>query len=215
MPIPGELRIVDDVPGAFAHEFIGAAPRSVALSGGGTAGECYEELARRAYDWSAVDVYFGDDRFVPPDHEDSNEGLARRTLLDACPPRSIHGMYRPGTVDAAAEKYDALMRDVLPIDVVHLGIGPDGHTASLFPGSRALEERERMVIATQSEKHPHPRVTFTFAAIERCPLVVVTVEGEEKRDAMTRIAAGEDLPGARIRAEHVLWLVDSAAAPVG
>ncbi|HEX5096225.1 MAG TPA: 6-phosphogluconolactonase, partial [Acidimicrobiia bacterium] len=195
------------------QELVRAAPRSVALSGGGTAGECYEEVARRPFDWSAVDIYFGDDRFVPPDHEDSNEGLARRTLLDACPPHSIHGMYHPGTVEAAADHYDALMRAVLPLDLVHLGLGPDGHTASLFPGSSALDEHERMVIAASSEHHPHPRVTFTFAAIEKCPLVLVTVAGAEKRDAMTRIAAGEDLPGARIRAERVVWLVDSAAAP--
>jgi 6-phosphogluconolactonase len=215
VPIPGELRIVDDVPGAFAHELVRAAPSSVALSGGDTARECYEEVARRPFDWSAVDVYFGDDRFVPPDHEDSNEGLARRALLDACPPRSIHGMYRPGTADAAADAYDSLLREALPIDVVHLGLGPDGHTASLFPGLRALDERSRLVVATSSEHHPHPRITFTFTAIERCPLVIVTVAGASKRDAMTRIAAGEDLPGARIRAPQVLWLVDSAAAPLG
>ena len=98
---------------------------------------------------------------------------------------------------------------------MHLGLGPDGHTASLFPGSPALAENTRMVVATGDDRHPYPRITFTFAAIERCPLVVVTVAGDEKRDAMTRIAAGEDLPGARIRAERVVWLVDSAAAPLG
>lgn len=213
MAVPGELRVVDDVPGAFAQTFVAEAPHSVALSGGETARVCYVELASRPFDWSTVDVYFGDERFVPIDHPDSNEGMARRALLDHVHPHAIHSMYRPGPIEAAADAYDALVRSIDPIGLVHLGLGPDGHTASLFPGSPALDERERFVVATGDDVHPHPRLTFTFPGIAHSLLVVVTVSGEEKRDALRRIAAGEDLPGARIRAPRVLWLVDAAAAP--
>jgi 6-phosphogluconolactonase len=212
---PGELRIVDDVPDAFADAFVEASPRSIALSGGETARACYEALATRPFDWTDVDVYFGDERFVPPGHPDSNELLARRALLDHVKPRSVHGMFQNASIDDAAAAYDALVRAASPIGLVHLGLGPDGHTASLFPGSPALDEMERFVVATGDDLHPHPRLTFTFAAIAAADLVVVTVAGAEKREAMTRIAAGEDLPGARIRGRQVLWLADSAAAPLG
>ncbi len=107
--------------------------------------------------------------------------------------------------------YDEVVRAAPPIDVVHLGLGPDGHTASLFPGSSALAETERLVVATGDDAHPQPRLTFTFPAIARARLVVVTVAGAEKRDAVERIRAGEDLPAAHIRAERVVWLGDRAA----
>jgi 6-phosphogluconolactonase/glucosamine-6-phosphate isomerase/deaminase len=95
---------------------------------------------------------------------------------------------------------------------VHLGLGPDGHTASLFPATpSALDERKRFVIENEDAFHPRRRLTFTFAAIERAELVVVTVAGEDKREAIQRIRNGEDLPGARIRAKQVLWLGDDAA----
>jgi 6-phosphogluconolactonase len=211
--LPGELRVVEDVPTHFADLFVTNAPHSVALSGGDLARVCYEHLAARPYDWSDVEVFFGDERFVPPDHEDSNEGMARRVLLDKVASRVIHSMYRPGPIEAAADAYDALVREHAPIDLVHLGVGPDGHTASLFPGSPALDVTDRFVVATGDEHHPHPRLTFTYPAIARSPLVVVTVTGADKCDAMTRIAAGEDLPAARIRADKIIWLVDEAAAP--
>jgi len=211
MTLPGTVQIVDDVPAAFAALVLQEAPASVALSGGETGMECYQALSARAPDWSGVDVYFGDERFVRANDPDSNEGMARRVLLDRAHPRSIHPMFRPGSIDDAALAYDALIRAASPIDLVHLGLGPDGHTASLFPGSDSLDESERFVIAAGDDEHPHPRLTFTFAAIARARLVVVTVAGEEKRDAIDRIRAGEDLPGARIRGERVLWLGDRAA----
>ena len=94
---------------------------------------------------------------------------------------------------------------------MHLGLGPDGHTASLFPGSPALEERERLVVATGDDLHPHPRLTLTFPAIAQSRLAVFTVAGEGKREALQRVKAGDDLPAARISAERVIWLVDEAA----
>ncbi len=212
MGLPGEMRVVEDVPTHFADLVVANAPRSIGLSGGDTARRCYERLAARPFDWSDIEVFFSDERFVPPEHAESNEGMARAVLLDAVHPKVIHSMYWPGPIEAAADAYHALVRDSPPIDLLHLGLGPDGHTASLFPGSPALAVDDRFVVATESAQHPHTRLTFTVPAIARSPLVVVTVSGAEKRDALARIRAGEDLPAARISAKRVLWLADEGAA---
>ena len=204
--LPGKIRIVDDVPRAFARLVAELTPASVALSGGELAHRCYAALRRETLDWSGVDVYFGDDRIVPVTSDDSNEGMARRILLDQVGPRSVHSM-----VAAGADAYDARVRAAPPIDIVHLGLGPDGHTASLFPGTPALDEQERFVVENRDAEHPHPRLTFTFPAIARATLAIVTVEGEEKREPIRRMRAGEDLPGARIRAGQVLWIGDRSA----
>ena len=209
--LPGTVQLVDDVPAAFARLVADTMTRSIALSGGETAEACYRALRDAPVDWPAVDVYYGDERFVPVDHPDSNEGMTRRVLLDVVPVRAIHPMYQPVPIDDAARAYDALVRAAPPIDLVHLGLGPDGHTASLFAGTPALDETERLVVATGDDRHPQPRLTFTFPAIARARFVVVTVTGEEKRAAIERIRAGEDLPAARIRGERVLWLGDQAA----
>ena len=213
MSLPGEERRVAHVPQAFADLVAAEAPASIALSGGGTARECYELLATAPVDWSGVDVFFGDERWVPIHDRDSNEGMARVTFLDEVEPRAVHSMYggRPTPEDDAAA-YDALVRASPPIALVHLGLGPDGHTASLFPGSPVLEERERLVVATGDDLHPHPRLTFTYPALARAELVVFTVEGAEKRDALAAVRRGEDRPATRVRAGRVVWLVDEAAA---
>jgi len=209
--LPGTTEIVDDVATAFARLIVQEGPRSIALSGGETAEECYAAVRALGPDWSGVDVFMSDERFVPRSHPDSNEGMARKVLLDHVRPRAIHSMFREGPIEDAAQAYDDLVRAAPSIDIVHLGLGPDGHTASLFAGSPALEERERFVVATGDSLHPHPRLTFTLPAIARARLAVVTVAGTEKRDAIERIWAGEDLPAARIRADRVLWLGDRAA----
>jgi 6-phosphogluconolactonase len=212
MSINGELRVVEHVPRAFAALVVEEAPTSLALSGGSTARQCYELLAAADVDWSAVDVFFGDERWVPVDDPESNEGVARHAFIDQVKPRAVYSMRNAGdTIEEAADAYDRLLRDYGPLGLVHLGLGPDGHTASLFPGSPALEERERLVIATGDELHPHPRLTLTFPAIAQSRLAVFTVAGEGKRDALQRVKAGDDLPAARVSAERVIWLVDEAA----
>jgi 6-phosphogluconolactonase len=204
--LPGQMRIVDDVPRAFARLVAELTPASIALSGGELAHRCYKALRAEVIEWSTVDVFFGDERVVPVESDESNEGMARRILLDDVSPRAIHSM-----VAAGADGYDALVRAAPPIDIVHLGLGPDGHTASLFPGSPALDEHERFVVENGDDAHPCPRLTFTFPAIARAVLAVVTVAGDDKRDPIRRIRAGEDLPGARLRARQVLWIGDRAA----
>ena len=213
MTLPGTIEVVDHVPQAFAALVSREAPRSIARSGGDTARQCYELLAVADVAWGDVDVFFGDERWVPVDDPDSNEGMARFAFLDTVMPHSVHSLRHAGgpTPEDAAAAYDQLLRRSPPIDLVHLGLGPDGHTASLFPGSPSLEERDRLVVATGDAAHPHRRLTFTYPAIARSRLVVFTVQGEEKRDALARIRAGEDLPASRVRAERVLWLVDPAA----
>ena len=212
LSLQGELRVVEHVPRAFAALVVEEAPASLALSGGSTARKCYELLAVSDVDWSAVDVFFGDERWVPVGDPESNEGMARSAFVDQVSPRALYSMRRAGdTIDEAADAYDRLLRDYGPLGLVHLGLGPDGHTASLFPGSPALDERERLVVATGDELHPHPRLTLTFPALNQSRLAVFTVAGEGKREALQRVKAGDDLPAARVSAARVIWLVDEAA----
>jgi 6-phosphogluconolactonase len=212
LTLRGELRVVEHVPQAFASLVAEEAPDSIALSGGTTARECYELLAVADIDWGEVDIFFGDERWVPVDHPESNEGMARLAFIDKVAPRGVYSMRHAGeTLEEAADAYDRLLRGHGPVGLVHLGLGPDGHTASLFPGSPALEERERLVVATSDDVHPHSRLTFTFPAINQSPLAVFTVAGEEKREALARVKAGEDVPAARVASARVVWLVDEAA----
>jgi len=211
--------VVDDVPGEFTARVIDCyharpnEPFSVALSGGETARACYERLAAEGdtqIDWWKVDVYWGDERCVPHDHEDSNYRLAREALLDRVGAANATHLMRCAEVDA----YQLRLGDLGRIDLVHLGLGADGHTASLFPGSPALEADPGRLVTLNSDPsgdNPHERMTLTFAGIGRARLVVVTVSGEEKADALAAVERGDDVPAARISAERVMWLVDPAA----
>jgi len=209
-------RTVDDVPAAFAALLDDRGPAAVALSGGGTARDCYAVAAASATDWSATEFWFGDERFVAVDDPDSNEGMARGVWLDRVATGEVHsltGAAPGGDIDAVAAAYDAALRARSPLDIVHLGLGPDGHTASLFPGSASLDETDRWVIPAGDDAHPHPRLTFTFPAIAAARTVVVTVVGEEKREALAAVRAGDRrAPAARVDAPEVVWLVDPAAA---
>jgi 6-phosphogluconolactonase len=194
---------VDDVAAAFADLVVREAPRTIALSGGGTARRCYETLASRSgIDWPSVTVLFGDERLVAVDHPDSNEGMAREELLDHVSPAAVRSM-RAGTAD----DYDRLVRDLGSIDLVHLGLGPDGHTASLFPGAPALDVTDRYVVDTDAGLEPyHRRRTLTLPGIALARHAVFTIDGEAKADAWRRVLAGDDLPATRVRAEQVTWL---------
>ncbi|MCU1498725.1 MAG: 6-phosphogluconolactonase [Acidimicrobiales bacterium] len=221
MPIPGELVIVDDVAAAFSRRAIDAFKTrpldtfSLALSGGDTARACYEHLAESAgsqIDWWKVDVYWGDERCVPHDHADSNYRLAREALLDRVGAANATHLMRCAE---GPDPYQLRLGDLGRIDMVHLGLGPDGHTASLFPGSPALDADPGRLVAMNEDPsgaNPYQRMTLTQAGIARANLVVVTVAGEAKAEALAAIAAGADLPAARISADRVVWLVDHAAA---
>jgi 6-phosphogluconolactonase len=207
-------RRVDDVPAAFAALLEEVRPRSIALSGGSTARQCYETAAALEYDWSGTTFWFGDERCVPITDPDSNERMARAAWLDQASSAAIESMVNAGpTPEAGAVAYDARLRAAGGVDLMHLGLGPDGHTASLFPGSSALDETDRWVVPSGDDLHPHPRLTVTYPAITASRLVVVTVAGVEKRDALARVRSGDRrAPAARIAAAEVIWLVDHEAA---
>ncbi len=214
----GEVRVVEDVASAFAAEVAEAfADRkdqdnfTIAFSGGSTATAAYEALSKVSLNWSMVTAVWGDDRLVPLDHDDSNFRLVKEALFDRVEP--LAAVY-PMKAEHGAEAYEEIVRSLSPLDVVHLGMGDDGHTASLFPGVHdALEAPpERLVIETGDDLHPHRRMTLTFSAIAQSRLAVFTVAGANKRSMFARIRAGEHLPAGRISAQRVLWLVDEAAA---
>jgi len=216
----GELVVVDSVAAEFAERVIEAflaRPSeffSLVLSGGATARTCYEELAEAGgaqIDWWRVDVYWGDERCVPLDHEDSNYRLGREALLEKV--GAVNANF-PMRCEDGPDRYHQLVGEVGQFDVIHLGLGADGHTASLFPGSPALDaDPGRLVVMNEDPtgQNRHPRETLTFSGIERARLALVTVSGAEKAEAMAATVAGET-PASRIRAEHVVWLVDREAA---
>ena len=209
----GEVRVVADVAASFAELVIERAPSSVALSGGETARRAYVRLCAQRPDWSRTDIWFGDERWVDVSDADSNEGLARTALLDRVDTGLIHSMRGAGAgPEEAAIAYGRALRAAPPLDLVHLGLGPDGHTASLFPGSPALDEPHHWVVATGDGAHPHARVTLTLPAFAATRLVVFTVSGADRQPAFARVQQGDDVPAARVRAGEVLWLVDHDAA---
>src|SRR3954453_9370638 len=193
----GELVIVDDVAAEFAERVIEsfhARPSdgfSIALSGGSTARKCYERLADDAgtqIDWWKVDVYWGDERCVPLDDENSNYRLAREALLDRV--GAANATY-PMRCEEGADPYQLRIGELGKFDLVHLGLGPDGHTASLFPGSGALDaDPGRLVVMNEDPlgHNPHERMTLTFAGIARARFAIITVVGEEKAAALAAVA---------------------------
>jgi 6-phosphogluconolactonase len=222
---------------AAADRFIAVARRSidergrfrVALSGGSTPKRVYPLLVSEprigAVDWSRVDFFWGDERTVPPDHPESNFGVAYQMLIAALPnvrPEAIHRM--PGEapdLDAAALAYEAELRlafgargdDPPAFDLIWLGMGPDGHTASLFPGSAALDVTDRWVVANWAPGPQAWRMTLTFPVLDAAREVLFVVTGADKADALERVRAGDhELPAARLRAANIEWLVDAAAA---
>jgi 6-phosphogluconolactonase len=225
-----EAAPVDSVPDAFAALVAAAfAARrgerfSMLVSGGPLAARCYDACAAQpgALDWSLVDLYLGDERLVPADDPDANQRLVREHLID---PLGGVGSFSPmptdGDPDGCAAAYQGVLARLLEgpgIDLIHLGVGPDGHTASLFPGAASLHAgQDQLVLATDDPNgaNPHPRLTITLPVIARAGLVAFTVSGTEKRAALARVLGGEDVPAARVRAQDVRWIVDAAALPLG
>jgi 6-phosphogluconolactonase len=205
---------------AAAAEGVRARGRfAVAISGGKTPLPAYALLAREpGLPWAETDVFFADERCVPPGDPRSNYGAARAALLGHVPAR-VHRIVGEREPEEAARAYEAELRATLgerpALDLVLLGVGDDGHTASLFPGSPALDERARLVLATPAPPGALAawRVTLGLAALDGARRACFLVEGEGKRAPLARILAGEDLPAARVRAAEVRWLVTRDALP--
>jgi 6-phosphogluconolactonase len=205
-------RIADALKAAI--EASGAA--TLALSGGTTPRAAYEELAKiSGIDWKRVDVYFGDERAVPPNHPDSNFLMVQRALFEsvALPPGNIHRvMAEQADLEAVARAYEGILPE--RFSVMILGIGEDGHTASLFPGSPALSERTRRVLPVIGPKPPPQRFSVTPPVIEAAEVLILLATGAGKADAVYR-ALREPLdiqttPSGLARGG--LWLLDHAAA---
>jgi 6-phosphogluconolactonase len=201
------------------------------LSGGNTPRLLYEHLGRKPYrdrvPWRRLRIFWGDERFVPHNDPASNFSMALGAfLLDAPIPRAhVHPIPTDGTAPDAARRYEALLRDIRAtdgekptrplFDAVLLGIGADGHTASLFPESPALEEEERWVVAIEGQSIP--RISLTLPAIANSRHVAFLVAGADKQKAAMRAIGGDRaLPAARVRSEgEVIWFLDrEAAAPL-
>lgn len=237
LPTPAALA------GEAARRFVAAGRQAIAdrghfavvLAGGSTPAGLYRLLAAPPYrdqvDWSRTYVYFGDERCVPPDHPDSNYRMARETLLDVAPipAGNVFRMAGELSPDEAARRYAALLRRNFSLrggarprfDLILLGMGDDGHTASLFPGMPALAEARRLVVGSDVPGYVRPavsRVTLTYPVLNAARGVLFLVAGANKVAAVAAVLAGpeppEPLPArrARPRQGRLTWLLDAAAA---
>lgn len=212
LPVTAALAVAALLRAAIAER--GAA--SIALAGGTTPRAMHEVLATLPdIAWDRVAVYFGDERCVPPNHADSNFRMAEESLLTRVPipATNVHRMLGElADRHAAARAYAALLPPAL--DVIVLGIGEDGHTASLFPGSPALDEREQLVLPVIGPKPPPERLTLTPPALERARRLVMLAGGAGKAEAVARALTGPYDPRATPAqlARGGDWLVDRAAA---
>jgi 6-phosphogluconolactonase len=210
-----ELNIVDDPARAVADLLLDARGH-VALAGGSTPKRAYE-LARERRDWSEVTFWWSDERCVPPDDERSNYGMAKAALLDHVELGEVHRIRGELGGEAAAGVYEELLKGV-QIDLCLLGLGPDGHIASLFPHAPGLDEAERLAIPAEPKLDPYvERVTLTPPALRAARSIVFLVTGAEKADAVARALGGPPdpaVPGSLIRADggQTLAILDKDAA---
>lgn len=238
-----EVRISED-PGELAQEaadlFVWLGQQAVtatgrfrvALSGGTTPKLLYETLVSPAFsgqlEWRRVEFYFGDERCVPPSHPDSNFRMADETLvhpLKIAPERVFRMRGEADDPDEAAREYEAVLRTQFGVpapgwpsfDLILLGLGEDGHTASLFPGTPALEERARLVVSSRAPVGAKNRITLTVPAINHARVVLFLVSGSNKAAAVRLVI--EDRDTARVPAKLVrpvigrlIWFLDRAAA---
>ena len=244
---PAEIRVYPDPDSlaragvdffvTLAREALAIRKRfSVALAGGSTPRRMYATLAGNSraaeLDWPGIHVFWSDERCVPPEHPDSNYRLARESLLDRLPIPAVNVHRLPGELEPkpAAAAYDQLLRSFFTgpanaarqtFDLVLLGLGRDGHTASLFPGSPALDEQERWVAAVEHHTPPPPlvdRLTLTLPAINAASQVVFLVSGADKtaivRQVLAVTSAEPPLPAQLVRPTRgrLTWLLDADAA---
>jgi 6-phosphogluconolactonase len=225
----------EELAGAAARDFVARAAEAidergrfaVVLAGGSTPKATYEALARDyagELDWSKVHVFFGDERTVPPDHEDSNYRIAHEALLSRVPIGSIHRMRGELLPTEAAAAYEEQQREffgsdgVPAFDLILLGMGEDGHTASLFPETSALDVADRWVVANPVLKLETTRLTLTIPVLNAARTVIFLVAGESKAEALREILEGDADPRAYpakfVRPENgdLTWMVDRAAA---
>jgi len=212
MPEFTVLETAEDVAAAAAAdtaEALREGARTLVLAGGTTPRRCYELLSQLEVEWGRVCVLFGDERCVHPDDPDSNYRMAREALLNRVSPASVHRMAGELGPDEAAGAYAHIVAAVAPLDLVLLGVGEDGHTASLFPGHAALKAAGLAVGVRDAPKPPPQRVTLTLNALRSARRVIILATGAGKADAVARAKRGE-VPSGMIAGAR--WLIDRAAA---
>jgi 6-phosphogluconolactonase len=215
--VNADIRVSDD-PAQDAAELLAAAGGHVVLTGGSTPRAAYEHAAGMREDWSGVDIWFTDERCVPPDHEHSNFGMTERSLLSRVQGATVHRMRGELGPEDGATAYENELGEFGPValDFVLLGLGPDAHICSLFPGDDALGERERRVVGVETPGMAPlvARITLTLPVVNASGRIVFLVTGEDKAEAVQRVFAGPPdprAPGSLVEG-NVVALLDSAAA---
>lgn len=224
-----EIEVVEDVAGTAAEQIAGAvrAGGHIALSGGSTPRAAHLRVSQAGLDWSKATLWFGDERAVAPDHEHSNYAMAKASLLDRIegPQPEVHRIRGELGHEGAARVYEQELHDVFgghslpPLDLVLLGLGPDAHCASLFPGDAALAERRRWVVGVETPGMPPlvSRVTVTLPVLNAAREVVFLISGEDKAEAVARAfgdASDPDAPASLVRPSdgRLTVLLDPPAA---
>ncbi len=232
MSLVGEVRVVADPPAAYGEVVrdalagcLGAAADAgpgapgrrfrLGVSGSGSGEACMRALLAADLDWGSVEIFFADERCVPLEDPRSNAGSLAGVLGGTV--GELAG-WHPMDCGAGPRSYEELLRGAGGLDVLQLGFGPDGHTASLFPGSAALEAAPGALVVLNNDPtgaNPLERMTLTFEGIATASTVVVVVTGASKREALARAASGEPLPATLARPRQggrLLWLIDEEAA---
>jgi 6-phosphogluconolactonase len=215
--VNAEIRVSDD-PAQEAAELMAAAGGHVTLTGGSTPRSAYERATQLREDWSGVDFWFTDERCVPPDHEHSNFGMVERAFLSRVEGATVHRMRGELGPEDGAAAYENELGEFGPdaIDLMLLGIGPDAHICSLFPGDDALGERERLVVGVETPGMAPlvSRITLTLPVVNASRQIVFLVTGEDKAEAVGRVFRGPPdprAPGSLVDG-NVVALLDAAAA---
>ena len=212
-----DIRVLDD-PAEEAAQVLAGATGHLALTGGSTPRAAYERTAELREDWSGVDFWFTDERCVPPDHEHSNFGMADRALLSRAEGATVHRMRGELGPEDGASAYENELAEFGPaaLDLMLLGVGPDAHICSLFPGDDTLAERERRAVGVETPGMAPlvSRITLTLPVVNASRQIVFLIAGEDKAEAVQRVFAGPPdprAPGSLVEG-NVIALLDSAAA---
>jgi len=209
---------VTDDPAGAAADLLAGASGQVCVTGGSTPRKSYEQVAARRSDWSGVEIWFTDERCVPPDHEHSNFRMADEALLSRISGAGVHRMKGElGPEEGAADYQRELDEAGRPVfDLILLGVGPDAHTCSLFPGDEALGERERLAVGVETPGMAPlvPRITLTLPVVNASTQIVFLITGEDKADAVAKAFSGrrDPMAPASLVEGNVTVLLDEGAA---